>query len=212
MTSLLASLSMSPPDTPASRLDRIAVSLFLSVLGAGTLLAAWLITQDAAKRDLINSFASATENGDIYRLNNTLDWNSVRNNLKHDILANTLRSEAAGLPTQPEVVDQLINYYVRPENIPVLINLYKNGAREIDPRAFVQDINFSGWREITMHVAAPPQFNQPWINRLKPVEVNLVLETSGWKVKRIRPPEYLIPTSAPIKPASARTSPTPSHS
>ena len=197
MTSLLATLSLSSDDSKLSRLDRIALSLFLSVLGAGTLLAAWLITQDAAKRSLINDFATATQNGDIYRLSSTLDWNSVRAHLKQDILSDNVRSEHAGLPTQPEAVNELVNYYVRPENVPMLISMYKNGARDIDPKAFIQEVNFSGWREITMHIAAPPQFQQPWINRLKPVEVIMTLETSGWKIKRIRPPEYLIPTSAP---------------
>lgn len=101
------------------------------------------------------------------------------------------------MPTQPEAVDELVNYYVRPENLPMLIDMYKTAAREIDPKAFVRDVRFSGIREITMHVSPPPQFNMPWVNRLQPVEVVLSLETSGWKMKRVRPPEYLIPISAP---------------
>lgn len=181
-----------------SMLDRFSVGLFLSVLGAGTLLAAWLLTQDAAKRNVVERLANATQRGDIHVLNTAIDWDSVRNNLRKDLLERTIQAHEANLPTQPEAVDELVNYYVRPGNLPMLLNLYKEGAASrIDPRDFVRDAHFSGIREITLNVSAPPQLEKPWINKLHPIEMVMSLEPSGWKVKRIRPPEYMIPTSAP---------------
>ncbi len=180
-----------------SMLDRFSVGLFLSVLGAGTLLAAWLLTQDAAKRNVVERIATATQQGNIHALNSIIDWDSVRKNLKKDILE---RHPAQGtdLPTQPEAVDELVNYYVRPGNLPMLLNIYKEGAASrIDPRDFVRDAHFSGIREITLNVSAPPQLEKPWINKLRPIEMVMSLEPTGWKVKRVRPPEYMIPTSAP---------------
>ena len=185
-------------DEGQSMLDRFSIALFLSVLGAGTLLAAWLLTQDAAKRNVVERLASATQHGNIHVLNNVIDWDSVRNNLKKDLMERKIQTSGADLPTQPEAIDELVNYYVRPGNLPMLLNIYKQGAASrINPRDFVRDAHFSGIREITLNVSAPPQLEKPWINKLDPIEMVMSLEPTGWKVKRIRPPEYMIPTSAP---------------
>lgn len=179
-----------------SMLDRFSVNFFLSVLGAGTLLAAWLLAQDAAKKVVVDNITQAANSGNIYVLNKAVDWNSVRDNMKQDIL-NNHHNEMVGLPNQPQEVEKLVNYYVRPDNVPVLLSMYKKVAPTIDTRSFVHDVRFSGIREITMEIAAPPQLDKPWINRLHPVEMVLLLEPTGWKLKRIRPPEYMIPTRIP---------------
>jgi hypothetical protein len=38
------------------------------------LLAAWLLTQDAAKRNVVERIATATQQGNIHALNSIIDW------------------------------------------------------------------------------------------------------------------------------------------
>jgi hypothetical protein len=178
-----------------TKLDSFAMGMFLAVMGAGTLLAAWLLVQDATKRAVITDIADATRQGNIHALNEKTDWTSVRNWLKQD-----LKQRAAA--EQSAKVDQIVDYYVRPENLPSLLYYYNTSANHVKPEAFVRDARFSGITQITVEFAAPPQFDKPWLEKLKPVRAVFELDGLDWKLKRIDAPDYLIPTAAPATIAS----------
>jgi hypothetical protein len=180
---------------PTSKLDNLAMGIFLVVMGAGILLAAWLLVQDATKRAVVADLADATRQGNIHALNEHTDWQSVRDWLKKDLKA---RPAAA----QNDKVDNLVDYYVRPENLPNLLYFYNTIGGHVSPEAFVRDIRFSGITQITVEMAAPPQFDKPWMNKLEPVRAVFELDGLEWKLKRITAPDYLIPASAPDKPGA----------
>lgn len=173
-----------------SKLDNIAMGIFLVVMGAGTLLAASLLVQDATKRAVIYDLADAARSGNIHALNEYTDWNSVRNWMKKDL-------KQRDVATSPEKVDKLVDYYVRPENLPSLLYYYKTAAGGASPEAFIRDARFSGMTEITVELAAPPQFDKPWISNLQPVRAVFALDGLQWKLKRLDAPDYLIPADAP---------------
>jgi hypothetical protein len=179
---------------PRTRLDNFAMSVFLVVMGAGAFLAAWLLFQEATKRALVTDFAIAARQGNIYALNENTDWASVRDWMKRDLKQ---RPRFATGITPVSKADELVEYYVRPENLPSLLYYYNTNARHMDPEAFVRDVRFSGITEITVEIAAPPQLDKPWINQLEPVRAVFQLEGLGWKLKKLNAPDYLIPSEAP---------------
>lgn len=187
--------SLDPAGAPAaarvSKIDNFAMGIFLVVMGAGILLAAWLLVQDGAKRAVISDLASAAKSGNIYELKNKTDWASVRDWMKRD-----LKQRAA--IEQNAKVDKLVDYYVRPENLPSLLYFYNANAKGVSPEAFVRDVRFSGITQITIEMAAPPQFDKPWMNGLQPVRAVFELDGMEWKLKRINAPDYLIPHDAPL--------------
>ncbi len=179
-----------------ARLDAFGMGVFLVVLGAGTLLAAWLLFQEATKRSIVDQIATATREGNIYSLNAQTDWPSVRNWLKADLKQRSVHNGTSS-PDKAEQVDGIVDYYVRPENLPSLLYYYNANAAHVNPEAFVRDVRFSGITEVTVEIAAPPQFDKPWMNNLQPVRAVFELEANGWKLKKLDAPDYLIPTRAP---------------
>lgn len=181
-----------------ARLDAFGMGVFLVVLGAGTLLAAWLLFQEATKKSIVDQFATAARQGDIHVLNEGTDWTSVRNWLKSDLkMRHKGDSQNTSVTNKPQQVDEIVDYYVRPENLPSLLYYYNENAGHVKPEAFVREVHFTGLREITVEIGAPPQLDKPWMNSLAPVRAIFELEGSGWKLKRLDAPDYLIPTQAP---------------
>lgn len=196
----------SAPVSASAKAERkdcgFGTGVFLVMLGAGTLLAAWLLFQEAAKQQLVTSMASAARQGDLYVLIDGTDWVSVRDELKRDLKSRAKTN--ASLPNQDSIVEELVDFYVRPANVPDLVNLYRSSASRVDPKVFVRDIRFSGFAEMTVEIATPPQFNKPWLNALEPVRAVFKLDGFGpeglsWRLKKIDAPDYLIPTQAPKK-------------
>lgn len=167
----------------------------LAVWGAATLFAAWFIFQDAAKDTIIQTISHAMENGDIYTLSNNLDWIALQNGLKQDLRDRATHN--ASLPQDPEKLDQLVNFYVQPGNIPELMNYYRLKAKHIPASNFIRAAYASGLAEITIEIAPPPQFNQPWMNQLEPARAVFRPSLIGWKMKTLHIPDYMIPTRIP---------------
>lgn len=181
---------------PVTPVERVASGMFLSVMGAGLLLAAWLLVGEGAKRQLIHDFAQAAKQGNIYALKLHTDWASVKENLKDDLL-HRAHKPASDLPKDAGAVNELVEYYVRPDNLPQLLSAYRNMAGPVSPDAFVRDARLSGIREITVELGIPPQLDKPWLNNLEPVRAVFALNRKGWVLKKVIAPDYLIPSKAP---------------
>lgn len=178
-----------------TRLDNFAAGMFLVVMGSGVLLAAWMLFQNASQKAVIADIASAARDGDIYKLKNHTDWASVQAWMKKDLKARGAPIAATG--NKDKAVDELVDYYVRPESLPSLLYYYNSSLKHVDPESFVRDVRFSGITEMTVEIAPPPQFDKPWMSNLEPVRAVFKLEGLGWKLKKLEAPDYLIPPSAP---------------
>ena len=179
--------------------DAFGMGVFLVVLGAGTLLAAWLLFQEATKKSLVDELATAARQGDFHVLQKHTDWDSVRNWLKTDLKKRSTVNTANTAAARPDQVDQIVDYYVRPDNLPSLLYYYNANAGHVSPEAFVRDVRFSGITQVTVEIAAPPQFDKPWLNNQPPVRAvfDFDLKEMGWKLKKLDAPDYLIPTRVP---------------
>lgn len=178
----------------SSRLWRFVLS---AVVIAAAMVAVWLVVTDNAKRKLVAELANATERGELYTLIHTADWDVLRDDMKRDLLERAQRS--AALPEEPRVVEELVDYYVRPEYAPELMRHYQQKAAHIPPHAFVRQVRFSGLTEVTVELASPPQFDKPWLNQLEPVLAVFRFNAPelSWKLQKLRAPDYLIPASVP---------------
>lgn len=181
---------------PTTPMERVASGMFLSVMGAGLLLAAWMLVGEGAKRQLIHDFTQAANQGSVYKLQLHTDWSSVKENLKQDLLHRGHKS-ATGQPRDASEVNELVDYYVRPDSLPQLLSEYRKMAGPVSPDAFVRDARLSGIREITVVLAPPPQLDKPWLNNLEPVRAVFALGSKGWVLKKVVAPDYLIPSKAP---------------
>jgi hypothetical protein len=179
-----------------SKLDNFAAGMFLVVMGSGILLAAWLLFQNAAQKAIVADVASAARDGNIYKLKSHADWASIKDDLKKSIKERNV-NVAHTNGSKDEAVDELVEYYVRPESLPSLLYEYNSTLKHVDPEAFVRDVRFSGVTEITVEIAPPPQFDKPWMNKLEPVRAVFKLDGLDWKLKKIDAPDYLIPQRAP---------------
>ena len=178
-----------------SRWDAFGMGVFLSVLGAGVLLASWLLAQQASTTYLIYDISEAARTGHIHKLADAADWESLRSHLKQDLKERPATMRGLG----PDAIDQLVDHYVRPQNLGLLVAHYNAGpVRDIPPEAFIRQARFSGLTELTLELGPPPQFDKPWMNELEPVRAVFALDGLSWKLKRISAPDYLLPSTLPM--------------
>lgn len=169
-----------------SWLDRLSVNLFLGVLGSGILLAAWLLTQNATKQNLVQQLSLATLQGDVHHLNQSIDWTSIEYHLIDDLTNQTTTSNQ-------EKLSQIAKYVASPSNLPVIIHYYRKAAHALgSSNALIQDIRFTGIREITVTLATPDSVNPKRLQPLDPTQLIFKLGLDGWKVKRILPPQSFL--------------------
>lgn len=171
------------------RLDSFAQGFFLAVFGAGVLLAAWLLFQEASKNSVIQTFSTAAQQGNAFMIRNNTDWDSVRSWLKEDLKN---RPGMGGVESGKKV-DSMVDALVQPDVVDMMIAAYQSKAGHINPADFVRQTRFSGLMEMTMTIAPPPQMGQPWLNTLEPVRLIFSLDGFSWKLKRVEAPDYLLP-------------------
>lgn len=189
---------------PPSRWDAFAMGVFLSVLGAGVLLASWLLTQQASTTSLVHHITSAARAGEVYKLAQSADWESLRKHLKSDLK----KRSKASKHLNPDQIDRLVDYYVRPQQLGLLVAHYNAGpVRDMPPEAFIRQARFSGLTELTLELAPPPQFDKPWMNNLEPMKVVFALDGLSWKLKRVSAPDYMLPTTLPLVSAGTSAQP-----
>lgn len=192
----LISLFTNKKDDSQTRLDRFAAGMFLVVLGSGVLLASWMLFQNASKKAVINEIATAAREGDFHKLKTQTDWESVKDSLKKNLIERGVNL-AAVTGDHEQAVEELVDYYVRPESLPSLLYYYNVSLGHVNPEAFVRDVRFSGITEMTIEIAPPPQLDKPWMNNLEPVRAKFALDGLEWKLKDLDAPDYLIPAAAP---------------
>lgn len=187
-----------PEASPFYRIKRSVINSMnqasLSILAAGTLFAAWLLIQDITKQRIIDDISIAVTSGNIHMLVKNTDWESVRHHMKRDLQHRSRHN--VSLPQKPHELSALVDYYIRPENVPVLFEAYRRKASHMNVRDFVRRSYFSGLTEVTLELASPPQFDKPWLNRQPPVRAVFKLRGMGWTLHHIDAPDYLIPTQA----------------
>lgn len=165
------------------------------LLGMGTILALGLVAQQTVKDRFINEVTRAVAQGQIHIFTKNTDWNHLRSELKADLKQRATYN--LSLPQNEAVLENVVDYYVRPENMPDLLHYYKKHAAHLQIRDFIRRIYFSGLTEMTIEIAPPPQLDKPWLNRQAPMRAVLRLQGTRWVLKELDAPDYLIPSRTP---------------
>lgn len=151
------------------------------------------------RQHVVRTVAMAAEKGDIYSLKKRTDWAELRAWMKQDLRkrTQTIAAKSSGYEMSEKEVDDLVDYYVQPANLPSLIYFHNQLASNIDAEDFVRNVRFTGMKEMTMEISFPPQEDKPWVNYLEPVKAVFQLDNMKWKLKKLHTPLYLVPTKAP---------------
>lgn len=180
-------------DIKINLLKSVAIVFF----GAGILFSAWFMVQNTIKNQLVQEFEEAVALGKIHVFVQQTDWQTVRKGMKDDLKRRALHN--VSLPQQAGTVDELVEYYVRPDNVPELLRYYNNKASHVKPRDFIRNIYFTGLTEVTIELAIPPQPDKPWLNQQEPARAVFRLIGTQWLLKKLEAPDYLIPTQVPAR-------------
>ncbi len=151
------------------------------------------------RQHVVRTMTVAAKNGDIHSLKNRTDWSELRAWMKEDLRnrTKTIAAKSSGYEMSEKEVDDLVDYYVQPANLPSLIYFHNQLADNVDIEDFVRNVRFTGMKEMTMEISFPPQEDKPWINYLEPVKAVFQLDNMKWKLKKLHTPLYLVPTKAP---------------
>lgn len=151
------------------------------------------------RQHVVYTVTSAAKKGDIHSLKTRTDWAELRAWMKKDLRSRTqtIAAKSSGYDMSEKAVDDLVDYYVQPANLPSLIYFQSQLAKDIDVEDFVRSVRFTGMKEMTMEISFPPQEDKPWVNYLEPVRAVFQLDNMTWKLKQLHTPLYLVPTKAP---------------
>lgn len=151
------------------------------------------------RQHVINTVTVAAKNGDIFSLKNRTDWPELRAWMKDDLhkRTKTIAAKSSGYDMSDQAVDDLVDYYVQPANLPSLIYFHNQLASNVNVEDFVRNVRFTGMKEMTMEISFPPQEDKPWVNYLEPVKAVFQLDNMTWKLKKLHTPLYLVPQKAP---------------
>lgn len=175
----------------------IHISVTLSVLA---MIFITITTVNILAREHVSAkLVQATRTGDIATIERLTDWDSLRDWLKNDLKerADTAVAKSTGHALSDEEINNLVDFYIRPGNIPSLFYFQRELAPNVSPDKFIRDVKFDGVDRMIMTIAFPPQPDKPWITSLEPVRAIFQLENIEWKLVELHTPFYLLPKSAP---------------
>jgi len=152
-----------------------------------------------AREHVSAKLIKATKTGDIATIDHLTDWAALRDWLKEDLKhrADSAIAKSTGHALSDEKIDKLVDFYIRPDNIPSLFFFQKEVAPNVNPADFIRDVTFDGVSRMVVTIAFPPQEDKPWINSLEPVRAIFELENMEWKLVELHTPFYLLPKDAP---------------
>lgn len=169
--------------------DNFGMNFFLAVMGAGVLLAAWMLMQQGARNQVVHEFNEAARSGNIQSLETKTDWASVRQWMKNDIKERALLQHAVFVA--PERLDEIVDSYVRPENLVDIVHSLNGGHKDMDPLAFVSNARFSGITEFTIEIMVPPSKNEPY-SKPEAIRAGFALDDLKWKLKKLDAPRQIV--------------------
>lgn len=149
----------------------------------------------------MDEFVLAARTGNMHAINQRTDWVSLRASMKKDLQqrAKSMLGKTTGLNMSDASLNALVDYYVKPANIPTLFYYRSQYARDIHPREFIRRSYFTALDEFVVEVGYPPQSDKPWTAYIEPVKILFKLDGFQWRLKQIIPPLYVVPQKVPVQ-------------
>lgn len=169
--------------------------LWGSVLGIGYLITT--INRDAVIQDML----TAATRGDTLTLERRIAWDDLRANVKDDLKqAKENQAEAVGNIGPPiSRIDELVDYYIQPENLDFLLVLKQSVYPHIQYSAFIHRDGFDP--VLGFYVDVGPardenaaDSNLPSFADRTRVRLYFTVEDGRWMITNMHVPMFMVPT------------------
>lgn len=176
----------------------------------GLLLAAPVTLLLASQQSVQADVIAAAERGDVQALAARVDFDKLRVFLKHDLKAkkaDTSPIGAAYANAGPAAanIDQVVDYYVQPENIAILYAMRQSAFENIPVERFIVRQGLSPVYGFQMTFGLPPEALPEGAARVaaERFQVRAVFRLSGltWKVHELHVPLFMVPKHTYSQPA-----------
>lgn len=163
----------------------------------------------ASARSVPAEVIAAMEQGDVAGLAARVDFDALRAFLKEDLRAkkndkSPIGSLTAGAGPSMDKIDSVVDYYVQPENIPIIYAMRDSAARDIPVEKFVVSRGYVAPYGFSLTFGAPPELLKDGARAIADryrVTVVFTLSGGAWKITEMRVPLYMVPQFTYSQPA-----------
>lgn len=175
---------------------RIFVTAFVLMAGYVVIYASAVeLSKDRIVAELIQS----ARDGDADALRYRLDFRALRSFMKSDLKkkARSMRGGSIAIPIgpEPEQISDLVDFYIQPERIDMLLDLKPKIFPDADPEDFVWDVDFRGPFAFVVTVGYPTPEGEQTLYSERMSTIKFVFKGHGWiwRAKEMHVPLFLVP-------------------
>ena len=101
-------------------LKKYILPVSIIIMTMGFLFISVTLIDVVARQHVVKTVTMAAKNGNIHKLNTRTDWTELRAWMKEDLRARTktIQAKSSGYEMTEKAVDDLVDYYVQPTNLP----------------------------------------------------------------------------------------------
>lgn len=162
----------------------------------------------SSKDDVIAEMIAASQNNDVSTMAERFHWEDIRAQLKTDIRARKNAMGSYGTMIGPDLnkIDDVVDYYVQPENIEIAYYYHAELFPDTPESAFIQNISYVPPFGFSVLLGYPEQNSST--QKIDPVlssrlQLRLIFRLDGltWKVRKFEVPIFMVPRRTYGRPA-----------
>ena len=163
---------------------------------------------DTSKDRVISELIEATVNKDQTTLSNRFNWDVVRQNTIDDLKSEkaALGNYGSAIGPPKSKIDEIVNYYIQPQNIELAYYYHEKIFDDLDPNAFIRDISFKAPWGFSITLGYPIEFEgkhhvDPVLKQQLKTRFVFRLDGMTWKIDTLEIPIFMIPHQTYSRPA-----------
>lgn len=155
------------------------------------------------REKMIDKVAADADAGNISALVNTVSWAEFQENVKNNIGQKIVSIRENGRNDVPLAqlsvrdVNKILDYYVQPYSVEIILRIKKGFAPEYRTKVFVKETGFYGLTGFYVILSHPDQKQGDIRLRSQEVKVFFELRGSEWKITDADIPLIFVPTYIP---------------
>ncbi len=175
---------------------RIFITAFVLLAGYVVVYASAV---ELSKDRVVEELVVAARAHDADGLRDRLDFRALRSFLKSDLKkkAKAVRGGSVTIPIgpEPDKIDEIVDFYIQPERIDLLLNLKPNIFPDADPQDFVWDVDFHGPFAFAVTVGYPAEDEQQTLYSERMSTMTFIFKAHGWvwRAKEMHVPLFMVP-------------------
>ncbi|MGM0422185.1 MAG: hypothetical protein ACQEQL_03700 [Pseudomonadota bacterium] len=166
---------------------------------------------ESSKEDVVAEMIAASENEDVEAMAARFKWDELRVQLKENIRARKAALGSYGTSIGPAVsqIDDIVDYYVQPENIELAYYYHNELFPDVPENAFIREIAYAPPFGFSILMGFPTEVDtglsvDPMLQDRLRARFIFRLDGLTWKVHEINIPIYIVPRRAYDRPALER--------